>query len=320
MTGTLPGEVQRVFERFITTEYTTVDSSRQPITWPVTPYYRAGGGAIDITTGIGYPKKADDAARNPHVALLFSDPTGCGIDNPPAVLVQGTAQVDDKDLEANRDRYMRESVEKLPATKGMQPPKAVRGMFDWYFTRVYVYVRPERVFVWEDGDFSRDPQLYGSHLEEVRSHHSEEPEVPPARPEGGATKWDERLDELGRRHRTAVLSMLAPDGFPISCRLPIEADSTAARIRLGKLPDWLLARPGLACLTAHEHHPEFRWQTNFQVRGDLVEDAGAWSLVPHRLIGGFELPESKLEAYRSNFNKMRRYRKIAKRELAKRRA
>src|SRR5919109_1015160 len=231
VTRTLPDEVREPFERFITCEYTTVDARQRPIVWPVTPYYRDGAATVDITTGIGYPKKADDAARNPHVALLFSDPTGCGIDNPPAVLVQGTAQVDDKDLEA------------------------------------------------------------------IRSHHSEEPEVPPARPEGGATKWDERLDELGRRHRTAVLSMLAPDGFPISCRLPIEADSTAARIRLGKLPDWLLARPGLACLTAHEHHPEFRWQTNFQVRGDLVEDAGAWSLVPHRLIGGFELPESKLEAY-----------------------
>jgi len=36
-------------------------------------------------------------------------------------------------------------------------------------------------------------------------------------------------------------------------------------------------------------------------------------------VGGFELPESKLEAYRANFKKMRRYRKIAKRELAKRR-
>jgi hypothetical protein len=320
VTGTLPGEVQRVFERFITTEYTTIDSSEQPITWPVTPYYRAGDGAIDITTGIGYPKKADDAARNPHVALLFSDPTGSGIESPCAVLVQGTAQVDDENLEANRDRYMRESVAKLPATKGMQPPKAIRGWFDWYFMRIYVYVRPERVFVWESCDFSRDPRLYGSHLEEVRSHHSEEPEVPPAAPEGGATEWDERLDELGRRHRTAVLSIVGPDGFPISCRLPIEADPAALRIRLGGLPDWLLARPGRACLVAHEHHPEFRWQANFQVRGDLVRGDGDWWLVPHKLVGGFELPKSQLENYRVNFKKMRRYRKIAKRELAKRRA
>jgi hypothetical protein len=320
VTGTLPAEVQRVFERFITTEYTTIDASGQPITWPVTPYYRPGDGAIDLTTGIGYPKKATDAARNPHVALLFSDPTGSGIERPCGVLVQGTAQVADENLAANRDRYMRESAVKLPATKGMQPPKALRGMFDWYLMRIYVYVRPERVFVWEGCDFSRDPELFGAHLEEVRSHHSEEPEVPVAQPAGGATNWDERLDELGRRHPTAVLSVVGPDGFPISCRIPITADSAARRIELGRLPDWLLAQPGRACLTAHEHDPEFRWLTNFQVRGDLIRDGDTWVLLPHKLVGGFVVPESKFENYRVNFKKMMRYRKIAKRELAKRRA
>jgi len=53
MTTSLPTEVQQVFERFITTEYTTIDGSGQPITWPVTPYYSAGDGAIDLTTGLG---------------------------------------------------------------------------------------------------------------------------------------------------------------------------------------------------------------------------------------------------------------------------
>jgi hypothetical protein len=318
MTTTLPAEVQRVFERFITTEYTTIDAARQPITWPVTPYYRAGDGAIDITTGLGYPKKADDAARNPHVSLLFSDPTGSGLDEPCAALVQGTAEVDDRNLVANRERYARESLEKLPATKSMYPPKPVRGMFDWYFMRIYVYVRPERVFIWENGDFSREPQLFDSRLEEVRTAHSAEPPVEPPPPEGGPVKWDARMDELGRRHRTAVLSVVGPDGFPLSCRLEIEPDRERGHVRLGRLPEWLPATAEKACLCAHEHEPEFRWQTNFQVRGDLVADGEGWSLVPHRLIGGFELPESKVAAYRANFTKMLRFRKIAKRELERR--
>ena len=76
MTASLPPEIQAVFDRFITTEYTTIDRRGQPITWPVTPYYSPGGGCIDLTTGLGYPKKADDAAANPKVALLFSDPHG----------------------------------------------------------------------------------------------------------------------------------------------------------------------------------------------------------------------------------------------------
>jgi Pyridoxamine 5'-phosphate oxidase len=319
VTKTLPADVQQVFERFITTEYTTVAPSGQPITWPVTPYYRAGGGAIDITTGLGYPKKADDAERNPQVALLFSDPTGSGIDDPCAVLVQGTAQVDYADLDANRERYWRESAEKLPATKEMHPPSFMRGLFDWYYMRLYIYVRPERVFVWSCGDFSAEPTLYDSHLEEVRSRHSAEPPVELPTPEGGSAAWDDRMDELGRRHNTAVLSVVGPDGFPMSTRLQIEPDRGGNRVRLGDMPEWMPAAPTRACLTAHEHDPEFRWQANFQVRGDLVRDDGGWALVPHKFVGGFEIPKSKLQVYRENFSKMMRYRRKAKGELARRR-
>src|SRR4051794_41284833 len=99
MTTTLPEEVRSVFERFVTTEYTTIDANGQPITWPVTPYYGPGDPCISVTTGLGYPKKADDAARNPYVSLLFSDQTGSGIEKAPMVLVQGMAHVDDRDLD-----------------------------------------------------------------------------------------------------------------------------------------------------------------------------------------------------------------------------
>src|SRR2546423_14027927 len=158
MTASLPSEVQSVFDRFITTEYTAIDRRGQPITWPVTPYHRSGQETIDVTTGLGYPKKADDAAANPKVALFFSDPTGCGLDDPPTVLIQGTAAVDDRDLDANRERYMRESLEKLPATKSMAPPTFLQRMFDWYYKRIYVHARPERVYVWRRG-LGRPPPL-----------------------------------------------------------------------------------------------------------------------------------------------------------------
>src|SRR6201989_2200979 len=118
MTASLPDEVQAVFHRFITTELTTINQAGQPITWPVTPYYSLGDPCIDVTTALGVPKKANDARANPLVALLFSDPTGSGLVEPSMVLVQGTAEVDDRDLEANRARYERESIEKLPATSG----------------------------------------------------------------------------------------------------------------------------------------------------------------------------------------------------------
>jgi len=319
MTASLPPEVQSVFDRFITTEYTTIDRTGQPITWPVTPYYSPGAGAIDVTTGVGYPKKADDAAANPRVSLLFSDPTGCDLDDPPMVLVQGTAKVDDADFDANARRYQRESLEKLPATKEQLPPEFLRRFFTWYFARIYVYVRPERVYVWPEGDVSTEPVLHDAHLEEVRSGHSEEPEEGPPPPAGGSEAWDERMDELGARYPHAVLSFVAPDGFPFAVRLPVTVDRAAHRVRLGADPMGAPLEPGLACLTAHDHAPDFAWQRNFQVRGDLVRDEQGWSLIPHRLVGGFELPPtSAIARYRLNLKKVMRFRRIAKREVARR--
>jgi hypothetical protein len=319
MTSSLPEEIQRAFSSFITTEYTTVDRRGQPISWPVTPYYRAGAPCIDVTTGLGYPKKAKDAGANPKVALLFSDPTGSGLATAPQVLVQGIAEVDDRDLDANRERYLRESAEKLPAIAKLQPPKPLARMFDWYYTRIYVHVRPERVYVWADGDPTSEPRLFDAHMEEVRSGHDEEPPAPHAETEGGGTVWDERMDELGQRYRSAVLSLIAPDGFPFAVRLPISLDRDARRIRIGSGVQGLPMQPGLACLTAHDHHPDFLWQRNFQVRGDLVQEDGSWAVVPHRLVGGFELPPSSTFArYRLNARKIVRFRRKAKQELRER--
>jgi hypothetical protein len=316
VTATLPPEVQRVFESFVTTEFTTIDRRGQPIGWPVTPYYRPGDPCIDVTTGLGYPKKAKDAGANPKVALLFSDPTGSGIEQAPQVLVQGTAQVDDSDLEHNRERYMRESLEKLPGTREWLPPRPVRGLFGWYFTRIYMHVRPERVYVWPGGDASREPQLFDAHMEEVRSGHDEEPPGAHAPMEGGMTAWDARMDELGARYPTAVLSLVAPDGFPFSLRVPISVDRGAHRIRIGGGALGLPVQPGLACVTAHDHHPAFLWQRNFQVRGDLVEEGEGWAVVPRRLVGGFELPPtSAFGRFRLSVGKILRYGRKARAEL-----
>jgi hypothetical protein len=307
-----------VFDRFVTTELTTVDSRGQPITWPVTPYYRPGAPCIDVTTGLGYPKKANDARANPLVSMLFSDPTGCGLERPPMVLVQGVADVDDRDLRANEARYAQESVEKLPAIAKMLPPKPARRWLAWYFTRIYIHVRPERVYVWPEGGAGREPEMYGSHLDEVRSGHSEEPERFHARPGGGLSSWHPRIAELGTRHRTAALSVVCPDGFPFAIRVPVRVDPADRWIRIEGDLVGVPLQPGLACLTAHAHEDRFSWQQNFQVRGDLVRRDDGWVLVPHRVVGGFEAPPSRAAMLRTNASKAWRFRKTAKRELARR--
>jgi hypothetical protein len=297
MTSTLPQEARAAFERFITCELTTVDATKQPITWPVTPYYRQGGPTIDVTTGLGYPKKADDARRHPSVSLLFSDPNGSGIDSGIRVLVQGTAEVDDADLKANAERYLEESGAKLPATKKMHPPKPLRSAFNFYYARIYIKVRPERVFLWPDGDLSSEPEILDAHLEEVRSGHTQEPPEDHGRSRGGGAAWDERMQELAN-HETGVLSWLAPDGFPIAVRAPFRVDPESRTIAIDADPAGLPMIEGRACLTFHRHAPDFTWQRNFQIRGDLGPTDEGWRLTPRRLVGGFEIPQGRLARYR----------------------
>jgi hypothetical protein len=199
------------------------------------------------------------------------------------------------------------------------PPERALRAFDWYFTRVYVHVRPERVYVWPGADCEREPELLDSHMEEVRSGHDEEPEAPPPSPEGGRSRWHKRIEELGRRYETAVVSFVAPDGFPFSVRVPVSVHRRERVIRIDADPLGAPLQPGLACVTAHEHPGDLSWQRNFQVRGDLVERDGGWVLVPHRLVDGFELPPSgALTRAVTNMPKVMRFRRRAKRELAAR--
>jgi hypothetical protein len=72
-----------------TCEFTTL-SNGSPQTWPVSPLLLEDGRFL-IATNIGLPQKALNVRRNPKVSLLFSDPTGSGITQPGAVLVQGDA-------------------------------------------------------------------------------------------------------------------------------------------------------------------------------------------------------------------------------------
>ncbi|HEX2104933.1 MAG TPA: pyridoxamine 5'-phosphate oxidase family protein [Solirubrobacteraceae bacterium] len=312
MPSTLPPELAQAAERYLTCEFVTIDAVGRPIVWPVTPYYRPDEGCIDVTTGVGYPKKADDAARNPRVALLFSDPTGSGVDPAPMVLVQGTARVDDRDPAANRERYEREMAAKLPALHALAPTGPLKRFFSWYYDRIYLHVRPERVYVWPDADPEAEPTLYDAHLEEVRSGHNEEPEEGHAPPEGGLDVWEPRLNRLGREDPTAVLAIVGPDGFPFAVRVPVRADEARRVVHIGSDPLAAPIEAGPACLCAHSHADDLTWQRSYQVRGDLAEEQGRLVLHPHRVVAGLQLPSSQFERYRVNVRKILRFRKTAR--------
>ena len=147
----------------------------------------------------------------------------------------------------------------------------------WYVNRIYVKVRPERVFVWPDGDPAKPPQIHDSHVEEVRSGHSEEP-LEAHEPSHG------RRHRLGRANRRSSVAATRPRcsrGWrPMASRspsrVPVGLDAGAPPDpRSTPSPAGLPLTEGRACLTAHGHGPDFNWRENFQVRGDLVRAAEA---------------------------------------------
>ena len=319
MTASLPPEIQQVFDRFITTEFTTV-AGGQPITWPVTPYYRPGDPCIDLTTGLGYPKKANDARADPKVGLLFSDPTGSGTENPPQVLVQGIAEVDDHDLDANRERYWRESWRSCPPRRTSCPRRRSGDMFRWYFNRIYVHVRPERVYVWRGGNMATSPSCSTPTWRRCAPGHEEEPDDEHAPTRGAAARLGRAAGRAGRSAtRRRWSRWCRPTGSPSRCGCPSTVDQAARRIRLGGAPVGVPWQPGLACVTAHDHAPDFTWQRNFQVRGDLVEEDGAWAVVPAAAGGRLRAAAGvHLRALPAERQKVMRFRKIARREMRNR--
>ena len=119
--------------------------------------------------------------------------------------------------------------------------------------------------------------------------------------------------------RVAVIAIESPDGWPFAARVGVRSDPGERTVRLLDEPVGAPLQPGLACLTVHDHAPDFSWQTNFQARGDLVEDGDGWVFHPHRIVGGFELPPgSFMERMKLNWAKSQRFRKVAKREMAAR--
>jgi hypothetical protein len=139
-------------------------------------------------------------------------------------------------------------------------------------------VRPERVYIWQRADLDAEPELYDSHVEEVRSAHNAEPEVGHPPPEGGPVAWDERLDELGTTHVRAVLAFVGPDAFPFAVSVPVRADRAAGVVRIGADPVGAPIESGVACLCA----------ADLRVRGDLEEERGDWTLRPHAMVGATE--------------------------------
>lgn len=163
----LPPEVEAVVSRFMTCEFTTLGKGSLPITWPTLPTYWPERGQFLVASPAALSQKAANVRRNPRVSLLYSNPTGSGLANPPAVLFQGDARSPDQIftgvagldpvLVGHLARQGRRLMGTQPGMRLYLANPLTRYIMEWYFIRVFIFVTPRRLTWWDDGDFERQP-------------------------------------------------------------------------------------------------------------------------------------------------------------------
>jgi hypothetical protein len=156
----LPSEVITVFETFRCCEFTTLNKQGVPVTWPVSAVYFPEQEQFLITTSISFPQKVWNIRRNPKVALLFSDPTGSGMTNPPIVLVQGSAMASDEIVVLNEDmkRFWRELYQRQPFSQSYSSNALSRKLMSWYYIRWCIFVTPHTIHWYPEGNMQQAGQ------------------------------------------------------------------------------------------------------------------------------------------------------------------
>lgn len=153
----LPSEVEAVFRVFRTCELSTLSRNGTPVTWPTAARFQPERGQFLITSSIGLAQKVFNIRRNPHVAMLFSNPTGSGLISPPAVLVQGDATAPDKVITSveGLEDYWRENIFQRQPNSAMPDNAMVHKLIDWYYMRILILVKPRSIRWWPKSDFSK---------------------------------------------------------------------------------------------------------------------------------------------------------------------
>ena len=269
----MPAAVREVWARALTAEYASLTRAGAPITVPVTPYLGIEDRTLDVSTGLTYPAKAERARRDPRVCLLYADPVGAGRADPAVVLVQGLASVRDSDLQANTDRYVRESARKLPAATAGVPGFVLRRMA-WYFARIWIEITPLHVRWWSNRDLEDPPQHW--HAPPGTAGPLSDP-VPSGGPPpawlAAPTSWRAVAADAADRLRLHDLTVVDHNGFPMC--LPVtgtERIDDGFVVALG--PGAPAFEGGRGCLTMHGHPEVFTGQENRTFVGHVTVEAG----------------------------------------------
>jgi general stress protein 26 len=153
----LPPYVEDVFEKSLVALLTTVNERKEPVTHPMLPLYERGSGRIYFTSSLLFSRKLEHIKRYPKVSVLFSHKEFTRCETGDAVLVKGTASVDDSDPSNGWMRLLPLWRKKEPYIDAYLKQ---RFAFPLFWERAVIEVVPEVVYVWRGGNLSRDPEVH----------------------------------------------------------------------------------------------------------------------------------------------------------------
>jgi len=244
-----------VLDAYRTCEFVTVGRDGTPLVWP-TAVRRQKDGTLLLSTSLAFAQKALNIRRDGRVALLFSDPTGSGLDHAPQIFVGGRAECPDEIMTGPQgaEDYWRMLFERQPHSRAYVSAP-MRPLTAWYYLRLLITVTPDQIVV-------RPP---------LPASDQQAPEVEHLLP--GAAQL--------ARFSSAVLAARDASGAPVLARTrPVPAgDGFAVEV-----PADCAATEGPASLLVHRHDEQLNNMHNALVRGTLKAVDGGWLLVPTKVV------------------------------------
>jgi Pyridoxamine 5'-phosphate oxidase len=281
-----------LLDAYRTCEFATLGRDGTPLTWPVSPWRQADGTLL-VTASVGFAQKALNVRRDARVGLLFSDPTGSGLDDPPQLFIHGTAECSTELTTSPEglEKYWSTLYERQPSSRGYALP-GIRSLMDWYYMRLLITVTPAYVEERPSGTAVALPP----------------DSLAPGSPEL-AQAWS-RAEQAGipgarqlARYPTAVLGALDTQGAVALVRTTPQPEGD--RFTVAAAPGVDLAA-GPASLLAHRHDEKLSKARYVLVCGQIARPQAPagdadWLFTPDRVVepAGSGSPASAIRSLRN---------------------
>ncbi|WP_433793042.1 pyridoxamine 5'-phosphate oxidase family protein [Actinoplanes sp. CA-252034] len=247
-----PTVFNETLQAYRTCELATLTGNGAPVAWPTSGLVRPDG-TILLTTSLGFPQKALNVRRDGRVALLFSNPTASGLEQPGQILVRGEAICPDEihvKPEGDLEAFWELLLERQPSSQSyLDWP--MTAMTDFYYMRLLITVTPTEIV--------------------------ERPLPVPARSKVTSLLGAEVLAGFD----SVVLTAVDKAGAPLLLRTTVSVASEGYRV---DVPEDVPVAEGPAGLLVHRHDDRLWNLYNASVRGELVADGTGWLLKPDRLV------------------------------------